>query len=569
MDDKQSGKKIVIVGGVALGAGAAAKARRMDEGSEIVLIERGPYVSFANCGLPYYVGNEISDRGALLLNTPESLKSRFNIDVRVLQEVVSINRSDKTITVRKVESGETYDEPYDKLVLAMGAKPIVPPLPGIQLSGIFNLRSVPDADQIKSWVSQQLVKRAVVIGAGFIGLETVENLVKLGIEVTLVEKAPQVLPPFDAEMTAAALRELNRMGVHVILGDGISGFDGVDKATAVNLESGLRLEADIFLLGIGVRPETGLAKDAGLELGVAGALVINEYLQTSDPDIYSGGDLAEIVHLVDGVRRWIPLAGPANKQGRVIGINVSGGKETFDGAQGTSIVRVGRATLATTGFSERTAKSLGLNFFVSFTTAGHHAGYYPGAKDMTIKLIVETSTGRLLGAEIAGREGVDKRIDVLATAIAARMTVSQIAALDLAYAPPFSSAKDPVIMAAMAAENVQYGTVRTVQVVEDLPFDNVGILDVRRPDEVEAGMLPGAVHIPLDELRDRFTELDTNKHWVVYCRSGQRSYFATQILLRLGLPHVYNLSGGYLVQQMRQDVAESQKSASDAKVAMI
>ncbi len=559
MTIKEPSKKIVIVGGVALGAGAAAKARRMDENAEIIMIERGPYVSFANCGLPYYLGDEITDRDALLLNTPESLKSRFNIDVRVLEEAVELDRAKKLLTVRKVDSGEQYQLPYDKLVLAMGAKPIIPPLPGIGLSGVFSLRTVPDVDQIKAWVSSQNAKRAVVIGAGFIGLETVENLASIGVEVTLVEKAPQVLPPFDPEMTALALRELDKMGAEVILGDGIASFEGVNRATTVTLESGRKLEADMFLLGIGVRPENGLAKQAGLELGTAGALQVNEYLQTSDPDIYSGGDMAEIVHLVDGQRRWIPLAGPANKQGRVIGVNVCGGQEKFLGAQGTSIVRVGKATLATTGFAEKTARALGLNFFTSYNTAGHHAGYYPGAKDMTIKLMVENPSGRLLGAEVAGREGVDKRVDVLATAIAAHMTVSDIAALDLAYAPPFSAAKDPVIMAAMAAENVQHGVIDVVHSIDDLPAEDVNVLDVRRDDEVIEGMLPGAINIPLDELRDRVGELDASKHWIVYCRSGQRSYFATQLLKRVGFPHVYNLSGGYIVQEMKQEVLSRQQ----------
>jgi NADPH-dependent 2,4-dienoyl-CoA reductase/sulfur reductase-like enzyme/rhodanese-related sulfurtransferase len=564
MTIKEPKQKIVIVGGVALGAGAAAKARRMDENAEIIIIERGPYVSFANCGLPYYLGDEITNRDALLLNTPESLKSRFNIDVRVLEEAVELDRTNKVLTVRKVDSGEEYQLGYDKLVLAMGARPIIPPLPGISLNGVFSLRTVPDVDRIKEWVSSQGAKRAVVIGAGFIGLETVENLASIGVHVTLVEKAPQVLPPFDPEMTALALRELDKLGVEIILGDGIASFEGVDKATSVTLESGRKLEADVFMLGIGVRPENELAKQAGLDLGAAGALQVNEYLQTSDPDIYSGGDMAEIVHLVDGQRRYIPLAGPANKQGRVIGVNVCGGQEKFLGAQGTSIVRVGKATLATTGFAEKTARLLGLNYITSYNTTGHHAGYYPGAKDLTIKLMVEKPSGRLLGAEIAGREGVDKRVDVLATAIAARMTVSDIAALDLAYAPPFSAAKDPVIMAAMAAENVLRGVIDIVHSLDDLRGQDVGVLDVRRDDEVIKGMLAGAVHIPLDELRDRVGELDERKHWIVYCRSGQRSYFATQLLKRVGFPHIYNLSGGYIVQEMKQEVfAKQQQGETD------
>ena len=545
-------QKVLILGGVALGAGAAAKARRVDEKAEIIVIERGPYVSFANCGLPYYVGGVIKDRAKLLLHTPETLRQRFNIDVRILQEAVSIDRDQKIVTIRQVQTGETYEESYDKLVLATGAKPIVPPLKGIDLPGIFVMRDVPDVDAITQWIETKQVKQAVAIGAGFIGLEVVENLVARGINVTVVEKANQIMPPFDQEMTKLAMDELTAMGVTVILGDGITGFEGDAQASGVVLESQKVIPADLFIMGLGVRPDLTIAKACGLKIGETGALHVNQFLQTSDPDIYSGGDLADIIHTVHGRQRWIPLAAAANKQARIIGMNLFGAQREFHGAQGTSIVKVGEIVMAITGLSEKAAKADGLSYYVSYNIAGHHAGYYPGAKDMVIKLIVEKETGRLLGAELAGKDGVDKRIDVLATAIAASMTVSDLADLDLAYAPPFSSAKDPVILAGMAAENILHGEVTAIATVDELGEEgNWRILDVRRPDETEHGILPGATSIPLDDLRNRIDELDKNTTWVVYCRSGQRSYIASRILKGHGFEKVFNLSGGYYVQSMR------------------
>ncbi len=544
--------KIVVVGGVALGAGVAAKARRISEQAEIIVFERGPYVSFANCGLPYYLGDVIRDRQNLLLHTPQSLKARFNIDVRVLHEVIAIDREKKTVTVRNIQDGKEYAQSYDKLVLAMGAKPIAPPLPGADLEGIFSVRSVPDVDKMKSWITDETVKKAVVIGGGFIGLEVAENLLSVGIDVTVVEKAPQLLPPFDAEMTSPVLKQLRKMGARVVLGDGITGFEGDHTAMGVRLESGELVEADLFVMSLGVRPDNQLARDAGLELGTASAVHVNAHLQTSDPDIFGGGDVAEVYHTVEGQPRWIALAGAPNKQARLIAENIFGGGESFAGAQGTSIVKVGEVVAAMTGLSERAARTTGLDYFVSYSTAGHHAGYYPGAKDMTIKLIVEKTTGKLKGAEIVGQEGVDKRIDVLSVAIFAGMTVTDLTNLDLAYAPPFSSAKDPVIMAGMAAENIFLGKVEAAYSVDQLAGTGARLLDVRRDDEVQHGMIPGAIHIPLDELRERAHELNPDDDYVVYCRSGQRSYFATCILKGLGFPHVRNLSGGYLVYEMRE-----------------
>lgn len=560
-------RKIVIIGGVALGAGTAAKARRMDENAEIVLIERGPYVSFANCGLPYYLGDVIQDREALLLHTPESLKARFNIDVRVRQEMVSLNRESKTVTIRDLEQGRTYEEVYDQLVLAMGARPIAPPIPGKDLDGIFSMRTVPDVDDIKSWIRSTYAKRAVVIGAGFIGLETVDNLMHLGLQVTLIEKAPQVLPPFDVEMTAPALKSLDKMGADVILNDGIARFEGNGRANRVVLESGRIVSGDVFILGLGVRPDVELAKAAGLEVGATGALRVNERLQTSDPDIYSGGDLAEIVHRVNGKDTWIPLAAAANKQARIIGINTCGGSAAFHGAQGTSIVGVGNVVLGMTGLSERLLRRAEIPYALSYNTSGHHAGYYPGAKDLTIKLLFDPTSGKIFGAQVVGKEGVDKRLDVLATAIAANMTVADLADLDLAYAPPFSSAKDPVVMAGMAADNIVRNKIKVVVVPEDLVGENVRILDVRRTDEVAKGAIPGALHIPLDDLRDRAAELDPNLRYVVYCRSGLRSYVACRMLGGLGFEQVYNLSGGHVVYDMRMQVAASILPAEDAVAA--
>ncbi|MCI0184687.1 FAD-dependent oxidoreductase [Sulfoacidibacillus ferrooxidans] len=538
--------KVVIIGGVALGAGAAAKVRRMDETAEIVIIEKGPHVSFANCGLPYYLGGVIPDRNDLLLHTPESLKARFEIDVRTRQEVIAIDRTRKVVSVRNIVTGDIYEETYHKLVLALGAKPLIPPFPGLHLPGIFSVRNVPDVDAIKQFITLYQAKRVVMIGAGFIGLEMAENLRALGLRVTLIEKATQVLPPFDEEMTSRVVDELKRMGITTVLGDGVSSFTGDDRARSVILESGKEVQADVFILGLGVRPDVQLAKDAGLALGVTGALKVNDMMQTSDPDIYAGGDMAEVKYMIDGKMHWIALAGSANKQARIIGMNVCGMHVKFRGALGTSIVRVGAVNIGMTGMTERAAKAAGIPYFVSYNTAGHHASYYPGAHDITIKLIVEQSTGRLIGGEVVGREGVDKRVDVLATAIFGRMTVEDLADLDLAYAPPVSSAKDPVIMAGMAAEHVYDGT---VELLNEWPTDPLQfqIVDVRRPDETAKGMLPHAINIPLDELRTRIAELDPQKPTILYCRSGQRSYFAHQILKGHGFTQVQNMSGGYVV----------------------
>lgn len=557
---QQKPHKLVVIGGVALGAGVAAKARRIDENMEIVVIEKGPYVSFANCGLPYFLGDVIENRDDLLLHTPESLRARFNLDVRVLHEVVTVDRIRHVVRVRDLQTGTEFDEPYDKLVLAMGARPIAPPIPGSNLDGIFSIRSVPDVDRMKSWIASRKVRRAAVIGGGFIGLEVMENLHRLGIDVTVIEKAGQLLPPFDPEMTVPIVRHLAELGIRVVRNNGITEFSGDGQAETVRLEDGQLVQADLFVMSLGVRPDVELARSAGLELGMAGAVHVNDQLQTSDPDIFAGGDVAELRYDLDGLPRWIALAGAPNKQARVIAENLFGAGQSFSGAHGTSIVRVGSVVAAMAGWSEKAAVAAGLHPLVSYSTAGHHAGYYPGAQDMTIKLVLDPVSGKLLGAQIVGGKGVDKRMDVLSVALTAGMTATDLTHLDLAYAPPFSAAKDPVVMAGMAAENLVLE--RVVPAFDASEADGVTrrLLDVRRDDEMEDAMLPGAVHIPLDELRSRAGELDRDTEWIVYCRSGQRSYFATCMLKGLGFRKVRNLSGGYLVQSMRSEAATVPKA---------
>lgn len=546
-----SGRKIVIVGGVAGGASAAARARRTDEHAEIIMLEKGPYISFANCGLPYYVGHEIGDRSALLLQTPESFRARFNVDVRVFHEVTAIDRSARSVTVRNLQTGAEYTESYTALVLAPGATPIRPPLPGIGLPNIFTVRSVPDSDAIRQWIETEQATSAVVIGAGFIGLEMVENLHRLGLQVTLVEKADQVLPPLDPEMANLVAEALQQMGVDVIRGDGIAGFAGQDRAGSVTLESGRTVLADLFILGIGVRPDTRLAKAAGLAIGPAGGIAVNERMQTSDPDIYAAGDAVETVNLVTGRPGLIPLAGPANKQGRVAGANAAGDGLRFPGAVGTAIVRVGEVVAASTGLSEKAAIRSGLSVFASYSVSGDHADYYPNVQTMVIKLVAERETGRLVGAQAVGGNGVDKRTDVFATAIMGGLTVDDLTNLDLAYAPPFGSAKDPAIVAGMVAQNILRGQVRSITPAELSARveagDDLQLVDVREPYEYLIGAVPGAVNVPLDELRGRLAELDPEQETILYDQNGQKAYWASRILSQSGFRSVAALTGGFVV----------------------
>ncbi len=543
--------KILIVGGVAGGASAAAKARRTNESANIVIIEKGPYVSFANCGLPYYVGDTIQDRDELLLQTPERFWNRFRVRVHTLHEALKIDRNEKCLLVRNLVTQEVTSHPYDKLILAPGAGAIVPDIPGIHAKNIFTVKTVPDSDKIKSFLQNHPSQHALVIGGGFIGLETAEALKNRGLQVTIVEKAPQILPPFDPDMARLIAFHLQEKDVRIIADDGIQLFHQTGELSKeAELESGKRLPMDIAILSIGVRPELKLAREAGLEIGGTGGIAVNDRQQTSDPDIYAAGDAVESIHLVTGKRARIPLAGPANKQGRVAGANAGGGDLHFLGALGTAIVESLGITAGKTGLTEHEAKSHGFHYFVSLTHPLDHAGYYPGAEALHIKLVVEQKTGKLLGAQIVGEQGVDKRIDVLATALHGRMTVKDLEQLDLAYAPQFNSAKGPVIMAGFVASNTLRGEVKTIT-SDELKTKmetntSLQLLDVRTTEEYQEAHLPQACLIPVDELRDHLQELDFFQETVVYCRVGLRGYLAARILLQHGFTNVYNLTGGLL-----------------------
>lgn len=547
-------KTIVVIGGVAAGASAAAKARREDEYATIIVYEKGEYVSFANCGLPYYVGDEIKKESSLLLHTPKSLKERFNLDVYVKHEVLAIQPEQSVVVVKNLLTDEVFSQHYDACIIATGAKPVVPPIEGIKAANIQLLRTVPDAITLKSMIVEGKVKKAVVIGGGFIGLEAIENLIRQGVSVTIIEKAPQVLTPFDIEMTTPVMEELSGMGVEVILQNGITRFVGSEnQATAVVLEDGSTVPADVFILSIGVRPDVTLAADAGIRLGRTGAILVDEYMQTSIPGIYAAGDAVECKHRVHEQSVWIPLAGPANKQGRVAGANAAGGRMKFKGAYGTSIVRVGEVVAAKTGLSEKECQQAGLETIVTYNYHGHHVGYYPGAEGMMIKLIAEDNDGRILGAQIVGKDGVDKRIDVIATAIYANMTVEDLEQLDLAYAPPFGAAKDPVVMAGMQQSNIIRGEIMSCTPAEldkKMTQNQLQLLDVRNPNEWAEGGIPNAIQIPLHELRSRIGELDPEKEVVVHCKSGQRSYFAAKFLSQMGFSRVINLTGGFLAWRL-------------------
>ena len=543
--------KIVVIGGVAGGASAAAKARRSNEAAEIVIFERGSFISFANCGLPYYVGETIKDRDELLLHTPESFWNRFRVHVKVGHEVLSIDRGQKIVEVKNLKTHAVFSESYDKLILAPGAGAVVPSLPGIQAKNIFTVKTVPDSDAIKSFISEHTPKYALVVGGGFIGLETAEALANLNLDVTVVEMADQILPPFDSDMAAFVSAHLCEKGIHLIEGDGIRAFHVREEiAYEAELQSGQRLPLDLAILSIGVRPELKLARDAGLDIGDVGGIVVNDRQQTSDPDIFAAGDAVETIHLVTGQPTRIPLAGPANKQGRVAGANAAGSDLHFPGALGTAIVETMGIIAAKTGLSEKEAKAHGYHYFVSVTHPLDHAGYYPGADQLHIKLTVEQKTGKLLGAQIIGEQGVDKRIDVLATALTAGLSVTDIEHLDLAYAPQFNSAKGPVIMAGFVAANTLRGEVRTItsdELQHKLTTNpELQLLDVRSPSEFDEQHLPYARLIPIDNLRERLNELDPQKETVVYCRVGLRGYLACRILLQHGFLNVFNLTGGIL-----------------------
>jgi len=547
------GKKIVVIGGVAAGASAAAKARRDDEKAEIVIYEKGPYVSFANCGLPYYIGRDIKERDELFLMTPEFFYERYRVVVKVKHEVISIDKEKKLVEIKSLETGKVFTDSYDKLVVATGGTPIKPPIPGIDLENIFTLFTVPDVDNIERALAQGNVEKVAVVGGGYIGLEATEAFLKRGKKVTLVEKMAQLLPYLDEEMAVPLALHLGNLGARVILSNGVREFKGESKVEEIILENGEVVQTDLVIVAIGAKPQLELVKNAGLKIGPAGGVEVDATLRTSDPDIYAGGDIVETIHLVTGKKVRIPLAGPANKQGRIIGANVVGGRRYFKGVLGTSIVKAGELTAAKTGIGEKEAKELGLAYFVSYTPSLHHAGYYPGARHLLTKLVIAEHSGKILGAQIVGWEGVDKRIDVLATAIHASMTVEDLENLDLAYAPPYSSAKDPVIMAGFVASNTLRGEINLIspeaikKAVDKITQDDWQIVDVRTSVEYqEEGHIPGAIFIPIDQLRERYKELDPNKKTAIYCKVGYRSYLGYKLLKDVGFKEVYNISGGYM-----------------------
>ncbi|EYE89037.1 CoA-disulfide reductase [Fervidicella metallireducens AeB] len=536
-------KKVLIVGGVAGGASAAARLRRLDEDAEIILFERGEYISFANCGLPYYVGGVITDRDNLLVQTVEGMKNRFNIDIRVKSEVTKIDREKKEVEV--ITDGKSYRESYDYLILSPGAAPFVPPIKGIDKTTFYTLRNMEDVDKIKARVVENKPKRAVVVGGGYVGVEMAENLRELDIDVTLVEAAEQIMGPLDIEMARILEKQLLDNGIKLILNDAVDSLEEEQKIV-VSLKSGKKLESDILILAIGVRPENKLAKECGLAIGERGGIKVNEYMETSDPSIYAVGDAIEVKDFITGMDTLIPLAGPANKQGRIAADNISGRKVKYNGTQGTSIIKVFDLTGASTGNNEKMLKKSGIPYLKSYTHSGSHAGYYPGAFPMTIKLLFSPEDGKILGAQAVGRDGVDKRIDVIATAIRQGLTVYDLEELELAYAPPYSSAKDPVNMAGYTASNILKGDMKVIHwdEIDRINKQEYFILDVRTDLEYETGYIEGSTNIPLDKLRDRLNEIPKNKKILVYCKIGLRGYIAYRILFQNGYD-VYNLSGGY------------------------
>lgn len=538
--------KVVIVGGVAGGATAAARIRRLDEHAEIVVFEKSGYVSYANCGLPYYIGGEIEDKRELTLQTPESFYARFRVDMRVHHEVIAVDVKAKTVKVRNLASGEVFSESYDKLILSTGARPIKPNFEGIDNERIFTLRTVEDTLRIKQFTEDKRPESAVVVGGGFIGIEVAENLRRLGMDVTLVEAAPQVMAPFDGDMAALIHAEMVRNGVKLILGTMVEGFTAEGGVT-VRLKDREPQTADMAVLAIGVAPDTTLARDAGLELGIKGSIVVDDRMQTSAPDVYAVGDAVQIKNFVTGKEGLISLAGPANKQGRIAADNVCGRDSRYTGGQGSSVIKIFGLTAACTGINERTAKSLGLDCDKVVLSPMSHAGYYPGGSVMTMKVLFEKGTLRILGAQIIGRDGVDKRIDVIATAIRAGLKATELTELDLAYAPPYSSAKDPVNMAGYMIENVCDGVLKQWH-IEDadsiVSRKDVTLLDVRTPEEFKMGHIEGFLNIPVDELREGLSKLDKGKPVYVICQSGLRSYIASRILAGNGY-EAYNFSGGY------------------------
>ena len=539
--------KVVIVGGVAGGATAAARIRRLDEAAEIIVFERSGYVSYANCGLPYYIGGVIADPEELTLQTPESFYSRFRVAMKVRHEVTAIHPERKTVSVKNLETGEEFEEGYDKLILSPGARPTQPRLPGTGIDKLFTLRTVEDALRIKEHIDRHHPKSAILAGGGFIGLELAENLRELGMEVAIVQRPKQLMNPFDADMAAMIHGEMRRNGIRLVLGQTVEGFAEKDGGVDVLLKDNAPLHADMVVLAIGVTPDTALAREAGLELGIKDSIVVNDRMETSVPDIYAAGDAVQVKHSVTGQDVLLSLAGPANKQGRIIADNICGGDSRYAGSQGSSVIKVFDMTAAVTGINEAHGRKAGLDVDTVILSPMSHAGYYPGGRVMTMKVVFEKETYRLLGAQIVGYEGVDKRIDVLATAIHAGMKATELKDLDLAYAPPYSSAKDPVNMAGFMIDNIAGGILKQwhLEDVDALPRDgSVTLLDVRTAGEYARGHIQGFCNIPVDEQRERLAELEKGKPVYVICQSGLRSYIACRILEGQGF-EAYNFSGGF------------------------
>ena len=558
-----SKKKLLIIGGVAGGATAAARARRLDEHAEIIVFDRGEHISFANCGLPYYIGQVIKDRDDLLVTTKDAFSRRYNIDVRNFSEVVAIDRDRKIVSVKVIGTGEIYEESYDKIILSPGAEPVRPPLEGIESKKIFNLRNIPDSDRIKNYLDQKKPGTAVIVGGGFIGLEMAENLVRRGLKTTIIEMLDQLMAPLDFEMAGLVQAHLKEKGVRCILGKGVASFSEKGGQVIVTTSDGKNYESDLVILSIGIRPENRLARDSGLEIGQRGGIKVDGTMRTSDPDIYAVGDAVEVRDFVTGMPTMTALAGPANKQGRIAADNAMGRRSLFKGTLGTAVVKVFELTVASTGANEKVLSGLNAPYQVSYTHSGSHASYYPGAETMAIKLIFLPSTGKILGAQIVGKEGVDKRIDVIATAIRGAMTVYDLEELELAYAPPYSSAKDPVNVAGFVAANILKGDMDQIQWKElsNIDRDNDILIDLRDKKEIEvSGGIEGASHIPIDDLRGRLSELETNKHYIPFCAAGLRAYLGHRILVQNGFQS-RNLSGGYITYRGGMDNSGDHKNS--------
>lgn len=534
--------KTIIIGGVASGASAAARLRRLDENAEIIILERGEFISFANCGLPYFIGGEITDRNMLTLQTPASFKARFNIDVRVFSEAIKISPNNKTVTVKDAQSGEVYEESYDNLILSPGAEPIKPNMVGIDSDNIFTLRNIPDTLKIKNYIETIHPKTAVVVGGGYIGVEMAENLVEAGLDVSIVELADHLIAPLDFDMAADVHRYVKENGIKLYLNNGVKSIDG----NKVILQNG-EISADMVIMSVGVRPETLLAKDCGIVLNSRGSIVVDNRMRTNIPNIYAAGDAVEVKDFVSQQPSFIPLAGPANKQGRIAADNIAGFDSEYKGTQGSAVLKIFDMTVATTGLNEKSAKAAGIDFDKTYTYSASHASYYPGGNMMSVKILWDKNTLKIIGAQIVGFDGVDKRMDVIASAIRFGGKVTDLAELELCYAPPYGSAKDPVNMAGFVAENIISGKVKQFfwNEVEQLPYDgSVTLLDVRTETERAIGHINGFVHIPLDSLRENLSKIPKDKPVYVHCHSGLRSYIACRILTGNGYD-CYNLAGGW------------------------